>query len=115
MNSSSAVILFTLVAALAGVSVGLECYSCLDGCEDSAGQEESVDQCGPKVQHCYRIIVDGKLSLGCALDPPARDGCSEGRDTVTCYCKGDLCNSASSTATSLGLAFAIASVIKLVV
>jgi len=102
-------ILLCLLCLLVGSSYGLNCYEC------SAGTcEASMTEVACSTDYCLKVRLDGETTRNCAFDPPSKEleGCKGYGQTETCYCKGDLCNSAEKM--SLGvLAFLLPALLLL--
>jgi len=92
--------IFMIVLVILGVcslAHSLQCWDCHsdDGkdCEDTSTNIETT--CQSAKDSCSKVIVEGKVSKGCAgLEKPA--GCKQSGKTTVCYCHDDFCNSAGS-------------------
>ncbi|XP_067951187.1 uncharacterized protein [Watersipora subatra] len=90
-----AVLAFFTVAAMVTYSEAVTCYVCAD-CSEPSGEFD----CGNDITGCTKIDLNGVVGRSCGRS--SKKGCTSllGVKTTTCYCEGDNCNSASTSAVS---------------
>merc|ERR1712050_75282 len=86
-----------LLVVVCFVSLGnaLKCHSFLPGDADMTEVE-----CKATDKFCSKVTLDGETSRVCASANNV-EGCKGEGSTESCYCQGDLCNSAVSQSVSI--------------